>query len=227
MYVSRLPKLSLLVLAFAASLDYAHLSPIDEADRRSELSDLNKLPAKRDLGWEPKLETASFKHYDEDSIRIVTDLSEDQRLKYDVEVLEVRDVNKETAELEERFRGPAIKMDTDNFVAENIEVNAEDAGTKQKVQVANANGNDSAAIVDKDLNGDDDDDDDDNESDARHSHMILTMVLVFVALFSISLYVALVVWRSYLERRYEMRELLVNDEDDFYLPSSATADRRW
>uniref|UniRef100_A0A0K8VF86 Uncharacterized protein n=3 Tax=Bactrocera latifrons TaxID=174628 RepID=A0A0K8VF86_BACLA len=227
MYVSRLPKLSLLVLAFAASLDYAHLSPIDEASRRSELSDLNKLPAKRDLGWEPKLETASFKHYDEDSIRIVTDLSEDQRLKYDVEVLEVRDVNKETAELEERFRGPAIKMDTDNFVAENIEVNAEDAGTKQKVQVANANGNDSAAIVDKDLNGDDDDDDGDNESDAKHSHMILTMVLVFVALFSISLYVALVVWRSYLERRYEMRELLVNDEDDFYLPSSATADRRW
>ncbi|XP_039969483.1 uncharacterized protein LOC120781345 [Bactrocera tryoni] len=227
MYVSRLPKLSLLLLAFAASLDYANLSPIDEASRRSELSDLNKLPTKRDPGWEPKPETASFKHYDEDSIRIVTDLSEDQRLKYDVEVLEVRDVNKETAELEERFRGPAIKMDTDNFVAENIEVNAEDVGTKQKVQVVNANGTDSAAIIDKDLDGDDDDDDDDNESDAKHSHMILTMVLVFVALFSISLYVALVVWRSYLERRYAMRELLVNDEDDFYLPSSVTADRRW
>ncbi|XP_036224119.2 uncharacterized protein [Bactrocera oleae] len=222
MYVSRLPKLSLLVLTFAAILDYANLSPIDETSRRSELSDLNKLPIKR--GLEPKPETASFKHYDEDSIRIVTDLSEDQRLKYDVEVLEVRDLNKETAELEERFRGPAIKMDTDNFVSENIEVNAEDAGANLKVQVANSNGTDSGAVADNDL---DDDDDDDNKSDAKHNHMILTMVLVFAALFSISLYVALVVWRSYLERRYAMRELLLNDDDDFYLPSSETTGRRW
>lgn len=226
MYVSRLPKLSLFVLAFIAILDYANLSPIDETSRRSELSDLNKLPLKRVLGLETKPESASFKHYDEDSIRIVTDLSEDQRLKYDVEVLEVRDINKETAELEERFRGPAIKMDTDTFVSENIEVNANDAGGNHKDDVANANGADSSVMVDND-NDDDDDGDDNDESDAKHNHMILTMVLVFVALFSISLYVALVVWRSYLERRYAMRELLLNDDDDFYLPSSETTDRRW
>uniref|UniRef100_A0A0A1XG02 Uncharacterized protein n=1 Tax=Zeugodacus cucurbitae TaxID=28588 RepID=A0A0A1XG02_ZEUCU len=216
MYVSRLPKLALFVLvALTAILDHANMSPIDETSRRSELSDLNKIPLKRTTSLQPKPEPAGFKHYDEDSIRIVTDLSEDQRLKYDVEVLEVRDVNKETAELEERFRGPAIKMDTDNFVSENIEVNAVNADDKQKLQKA-SNDND-----------DDGDDDDDDGSDTKHSHMILTMVLVFVALFSISLYVALVLWRSYLERRYAMRELLVNDDDDFYLPSSESVDRRW
>ncbi|XP_011192753.2 uncharacterized protein LOC105218706 [Zeugodacus cucurbitae] len=216
MYVSRLPKLALFVLvALTAILDHANMSPIDETSRRSELSDLNKIPLKRTTSLQPKPEPAGFKHYDEDSIRIVTDLSEDQRLKYDVEVLEVRDINKETAELEERFRGPAIKMDTDNFVSENIEVNAVNADDKQKLQKA-SNDND-----------DDGDDDDDDGSDTKHSHMILTMVLVFVALFSISLYVALVLWRSYLERRYAMRELLVNDDDDFYLPSSESVDRRW
>uniref|UniRef100_A0A0A1XSK6 Uncharacterized protein n=1 Tax=Zeugodacus cucurbitae TaxID=28588 RepID=A0A0A1XSK6_ZEUCU len=215
MYVSRLPKLALFVLALTAILDHANMSPIDETSRRSELSDLNKIPLKRTTSLQPKPEPAGFKHYDEDSIRIVTDLSEDQRLKYDVEVLEVRDINKETAELEERFRGPAIKMDTDNFVSENIEVNAVNADDKHKLQEA-SNDND-----------DDDDDEDDDGSDTKHSHMILTMVLVFVALFSISLYVALVLWRSYLERRYAMRELLVNDDDDFYLPSSESVDRRW
>uniref|UniRef100_A0A0A1XRQ6 Pheromone-processing carboxypeptidase KEX1 n=1 Tax=Zeugodacus cucurbitae TaxID=28588 RepID=A0A0A1XRQ6_ZEUCU len=221
MYVSRLPKLALFVLvALTAILDHANMSPIDETSRRSELSDLNKIPLKRTTSLQPKPEPAGFKHYDEDSIRIVTDLSEDQRLKYDVEVLEVRDVNKETAELEERFRGPAIKMDTDNFVSENIEVNAVNADDKHKLQEA-SNDNDD------DDNDDDDDDEDDDGSDTKHSHMILTMVLVFVALFSISLYVALVLWRSYLERRYAMRELLVNDDDDFYLPSSESVDRRW
>ncbi|XP_054725408.1 uncharacterized protein LOC129235540 [Anastrepha obliqua] len=199
MYMSRLPKLSLLVLAFVAGLDYATLSPVNDVSSGSELNDLNKTPVRSKTRIEQKTESSSFIHYDEDSLRLVADLNEDQKLKYDVEVLEVRNVNKETDELEERFRGPAIKMDTDNFVAENIEMNGGSVGE---------------GVVD---------DDDDDKS----SHIILTMVLVFVALFSISLYVALVIWRSNLERRYGMRELLVTSDDEVYLPSSDTMDRRW
>lgn len=51
-----------------------------------------------------RTESSSFTHYDEDSLRLVVDLNDDQKLKYDVEILEPRDVKKETAELEERFR---------------------------------------------------------------------------------------------------------------------------
>ncbi|XP_017479764.1 PREDICTED: uncharacterized protein LOC108369212 [Rhagoletis zephyria] len=109
-------------------------------------------------------------------------------------------------------------MDTDNFAAENIEVNGGSAATNEKVN------REKTKDVEDDVEDDEDDDDDDT---VKPSHMILTMVLVFVALFSVSLYVALVIWRSNLERRYGMRELLVTHDDDFYLPSSETTDRRW
>ncbi|XP_036324797.1 uncharacterized protein LOC118738028, partial [Rhagoletis pomonella] len=182
----------------------------------SELGDLNKTPIRSKTKLEEKTESSSFTHYDEDSLRLVVDLNEGQKLKYDVEVLEVQDINRETVELEERFRGPAIKMDTDNFAAENIEVNGGSAVTNEKVSREET----------KDVEDDVEDDEDDDDT-VKPSHMILTMVLVFVALFSVSLYVALVIWRSNLERRYGMRELLVTHDDDFYLPSSETTDRRW
>ncbi|XP_067617077.1 uncharacterized protein [Eurosta solidaginis] len=171
-------------------------SPVNEMSTRSEQGEKSKTI---------KEESSSFSHYDEDALRLVADLNKDKLLKYDVELLESRDVKKETEELEERFRGSAIKMDTDNFVDENIEVHGGMAAS------ANADGVD----------------DEDDDDDFKPNHLILTMVLVFVALFSISLYVALVIWRSHLERRYGMRELLVTDDDDFYLPSSEiTADRQ-
>ncbi|XP_004521281.1 receptor-like kinase LIP2 [Ceratitis capitata] len=230
MYVRRLLELPLFVLAFAAVLDNATTSPIDELTSRSELRDLNKIPLKRRI--DERTESSSFTHYDEDSLRLVVDLNDDQKLKYDVEILEPRDVKKETAELEERFRGPSIKLDTDNFVAEDIEVNSgKVAGVNAAVRNEKANVDEATAVNHKNDHDDDhDDDDEEEEKEAdgdKHNHIILTLVLVFVALLSITIYIALVLWRSYLERRYAERELLVSDDDDFYLPSSEAADRRW
>lgn len=101
-------------------------------------------------------------------------------------------------------RGPSIKLDTDNFVAEDIEVNSgKVAGVNAAVRNEKANVDEATEVTHKNAHDDDhDDDDEEEEKEAdgdKHNHIILTLVLVFVALLSITIYIALVLWRSYLE----------------------------
>ncbi|XP_037955830.1 uncharacterized protein LOC119685581 [Teleopsis dalmanni] len=128
-----------------------------------------------------------FSHRDEVQEKEGIILNADNILKYDVEIIESRDIKKENLEIEERFKGPALEMNTNTFVSENIELNS---GTV-------------------------------DYSAMKDSHVVLTVILVLVALVSISLYVFLVIWRSHLEERYGMRELLVvNTDEDVYQSSN-------
>lgn len=69
------------------------------------------------------------------------------------------------------YRAPAITLNTDNFINENIEVNADNDNVDEQVA--------KEAIA--------------------SSHLILSIILVVVALVSIGLYAALVIWRSHIE----------------------------
>lgn len=46
-------------------------------------------------------------------------------LKYDVEILQPGRMEKEDLEIEERFKGPSLNFNTDEFFEENIEVNSQ------------------------------------------------------------------------------------------------------
>ncbi|XP_055905929.1 uncharacterized protein LOC129941349 [Eupeodes corollae] len=54
-----------------------------------------------------------------DSIEDVNDL------KYEVEILQPGRIEKEDLEIEERFKGPSLNFDTNEFIEENIEVNSQ------------------------------------------------------------------------------------------------------
>ncbi|KAI8115279.1 hypothetical protein FF38_08991 [Lucilia cuprina] len=153
-----------------------------------EIDELNKNNSiLRDSSAE-QTSDAPFRHRDEDMMADLKKSTIFASLKYDVEILESGEVKKEDVELEERYRGPAITLNTDNFINENIEVNA-DAEEERAANKAIAT-----------------------------SHLILSIVLVVVALVSIGLYAALVVWRSHIEQRYGMRELLVTSDNQDYWP---------
>ncbi|XP_065357336.1 uncharacterized protein LOC135951554 [Calliphora vicina] len=129
----------------------------------------------------------TFTHRDEDMMADLKKSTIFASLKYDVEILESGEVKKEDVELEERYRGPAITLNTDNFINENIEVNAEEEKRVAKEAIAT-------------------------------NHLILSIILVVMALVSIGLYAALVVWRSHIKQRYGMRELLVTSDNQDYWP---------
>ncbi|TMW40578.1 hypothetical protein DOY81_014342, partial [Sarcophaga bullata] len=131
----------------------------------------------------------SFTHRDEDMMADLKQSAVFASLKYDVEILESAEAKKEDVELEERFRAPAITLNTDNFINENIEVNAKEDEEKRIAQEAIAT-----------------------------SHLILSIILVIIALVSIGLYAAVVIWRNQIEQRYGMRELLVTNDNQDYWP---------
>jgi len=193
------------ILLLNIHIHSVHANPLTSADAAkgvegnvNELNELNEMLTKPidtnkkpvEKVEKPSKESSSFSHHDEDLPRSETNLELEESLKYDVEILESRDIKKENIEVEERFKGPSIQMNTDNFFAENIEVHGGD--------------------------GDD---------AIQQSHMILSIILVAVALVSIGLYVALVIWRSQLEQRYGMRELLVTSDDDFCPQNYCNNDR--
>ncbi|TMW48177.1 hypothetical protein DOY81_006747, partial [Sarcophaga bullata] len=104
----------------------------------------------------------SFTHRDEDMMADLKQSAVFASLKYDVEILESAEAKKEDVELEE-----PITLNTDNFINENIEVNAKEDEEKRIAQEAIAT-----------------------------SHLILSIILVIIALVSIGLYAAVVIWRN-------------------------------
>ncbi|XP_013109153.2 uncharacterized protein LOC106088273, partial [Stomoxys calcitrans] len=164
--------------------------PIKES--LDELNDLTGSAILRDSSSMIASEANSYSHRDEDMIADPPNTNVFKNLKYDVEILEANDetTNKEDSEIEERYRGPAIVINTDEFINENIEMN-EDEERADKQSLAN-------------------------------THLILSIILVVVALVSISLYAALVIWRSHIEQRYGMRELLVTNDNQDYWPQHMT-----
>lgn len=116
-------------------------------------------------------EANTYSHRDEDMMADPKLTTVFQNLKYDVEILESNEAkNDEDSEIEERYRGPAIVINTDEFISQNIEMNAVDEEEERADKEALA-----------------------------ESHLILSIILVVVALVSIGLYAALVIWRSHIE----------------------------
>ncbi|XP_075148701.1 uncharacterized protein LOC142222443 [Haematobia irritans] len=164
--------------------------PIKES--LEELNDLNESAILRDSSSMLDSQRNSYNHRDEDMLDNGQMTAVFKNLKYDVEILESNEnlAKKEDNEIEERYRGPAIVINTDEFINENIEMNA-DEERADKEALAN-------------------------------THLILSIILVVIALISISLYAALVMWRSHIEQRYGMRELLVTNDNQDYWPQHMT-----
>ncbi|XP_061391260.1 uncharacterized protein LOC133326645 [Musca vetustissima] len=162
--------------------------PIKES--LEELNDLNESSILRDSS---SMTSQPYSHRDEDMLTDPKLTTVFANYKYDVEILESgEDKSSELAELEERYHGPAIVINTDEFINENIEMNAADEEERA----------DKKALA--------------------TSHLILSIILVVLALVSIALYTAVVIWRNHIEQRYGMRELLVTNDNQDYWPQHMT-----
>ncbi|XP_073817050.1 uncharacterized protein [Musca autumnalis] len=164
--------------------------PIKES--LEELNDLNESAILRDSS--SMTSQPSYSHRGEEDMLANSKLTTVfDNYKYDVEILESgEDKSSEVSELEERYRGPSIVINTDEFINENIEMNAADEEERA----------DKKALA--------------------TSHLILSIILVVLALVSIALYAAVVIWRSHIEQRYGMRELLVTNDNQDYWPQHMT-----
>ncbi|XP_058974758.1 uncharacterized protein LOC131800905 [Musca domestica] len=163
--------------------------PIKES--LEELNDLNESSILRDsssMSSQPP-----YSHRDEDMLPNPKLTTVFENFKYDVEILESgEDKSSEVSEIEERYRGPSIVINTDEFINENIEMNEADEEERA----------DKKALA--------------------TSHLILSIILVVLALVSIALYTAVVIWRNHIEQRYGMRELLVTNDNQDYWPQHMT-----
>lgn len=124
-----------LLLTFAIGIESAN--PIKSANVNDSLNKINKnsLEDGLILNTSSEQETIVFRnvHIDEEESpnKKIADDSDEERtddvnnLKYQVEILQPEKIDKDDLEIEERYKGPSLNFDTDEFFDENIEVSSQ------------------------------------------------------------------------------------------------------
>ncbi|XP_030370792.1 uncharacterized protein LOC115621315 [Scaptodrosophila lebanonensis] len=174
----------------------SHAKPLDDlAKTDTELSDLNA-PAKNKTAASGEEDSESdssdltqraFAHRDEDQLNTATNLVLARNYKYDFEILESGDNDNDRDDSKD-----AVELE-ERYRGHGI------YNTDPRTFVS-----DNIEMTPVDV----------KSGVITEGHMFLSIALVVLALASIGVYAALVIWRSHLEQRYGMREQLVNRDLD-------------